>query len=130
MSPLTDAFNGKKTHRPSKSPQTYMKEFKEALNDMVNNENPIIRKAICSHQYCPTKMLTERLQVEDDFDVIKTIILNKKTSLTAIEEFAKERPEVAAQFDASILTERQQQVVDDVEGQTIKVYPFFIKENI
>jgi len=88
------------SHKPTKSPQIYMQEFKQVIRDTVNHENVDVRNAVCGHQYCPTKMLTERLMVEDDIDVIRTILLNPKTPYTAALQFANERPELADQFSA------------------------------
>lgn len=85
-------------HKPSKSPQIYMREFKQVILDLVNSDNDEVRNAVCGHVYCPTKMLTERLMIEENETIIKTILLNSKTPFSAIERFASEREEIANQF--------------------------------
>lgn len=87
-------------HKASKSPQIYMREFKQVINDLVNSDNIDVRLEACSHQYCPTKMLTGRLMTEENIDVLRAILLNKKTPFAAVTGFATERPEVADQFAA------------------------------
>ena len=98
------------SHKSSKSPQIYMNEFKQVIRDMVNSDDVNVRDAVCSHQYCPTKMLTERLMIEDDSTVIRTILLNKKTPFAAAIQFATDRPEIANEFetDAEILAKLRQ----------------------
>jgi len=92
----------KKGNHSSKTPQVYMREFKEVINDLINHDDPIVRNAACSHKYAPTKMLADRLMVEDDLNVLTTILMNPKTSYATSLKFCAERKEIADQLSDDI----------------------------
>jgi hypothetical protein len=86
------------THKSTKSPLIYMNEMKGVIKDLAADENVAIRLAVLSHPDCPTNVLKACLQIEEDFDVLKAIMLNAKVSVKALKEFGDTRPEFANQF--------------------------------
>lgn len=93
-------------NKPSKSPQIYMGEFKQVIKDLVNHPSTEVRNAACGHRFCPTGYLKERLMIETDLTVLKTIILNSKVKMPALIEFGSRRADVADQLadDEDIFT--------------------------
>lgn len=52
------------------------KDKKEFLERNINSENPKIRYLIASYEETPKKMLVERLEKEENLDVVKAILKN------------------------------------------------------
>jgi len=99
MSTLKSVFSETKSkNNSSKNPTYYNGERAKFIQDMLNSSNVEVRKVAVANVHAPTKMLVERLKSEDDYDIIKTILMHPNFPKKQIRLFAA-TDERAAQFD-------------------------------
>jgi len=72
----------------NKGPQYYNAEKNAFIADMVSDENTIVRLVAVSNEHIPTKVLQARLEIEQEKDVIRAILMNKNLPKKALLTFA------------------------------------------
>jgi len=58
------------------------------IADMVSDENTIVRLVAVSNEHIPTKVLQARLEIEQEKDVIRAILMNRNLPKKALLTFA------------------------------------------
>jgi hypothetical protein len=88
----------KSTKTSDKTPQFYNAEKNAFIAEMVGHENADVRLAAVSNEHTPAKVLQAQLDVEQDQDVIRAILMNENLPKKALLAFATKDPR-AKMFD-------------------------------
>ena len=95
---VTEAQNSQKSRGTTgKGPAWYNKQNKYFIVDLLNNDDPVVRKAAVGSSYVPTKMLQNAFSEENDPDVIRAILMQPKLPITSMIAFAAD--EKCTQFE-------------------------------
>jgi len=97
---LKDAIKikNKKNNNSSKNPAYYNKKKNDCLKELASHEEKSVRLAFANSQLSPAKIVTERLSEEQDFEVLRAILMNENLSKKKLFEFAA-KDERAEYFD-------------------------------
>jgi len=87
-----------KSQTSSKNPQYYNAEKNAFIADMISHKNADVRLAAVSNEHAPAKVLQTQLEVEQEKDVIRAILMNGNLSKKALLVFATKDPR-AKMFD-------------------------------
>jgi len=85
---LKDAFvSPKKKKNGGKNAQWYHKQKALLLAELATNESEVVRMAIAVNTHTPAGLLTGMLEVEQDIEVLRCVMLNPNMSRKAVAEF-------------------------------------------
>ncbi len=99
MSNLSSVIKKRKTTSSSsdKGPKFYIQQKKQFINEMSLSPEVVTRIQVAGSEFVPATILRSMLKIEEDSDVLRTLLLNPRTPMKAVEEFAQ--TDLAKQFD-------------------------------
>lgn len=114
MSSLAECIKAKEhaTNTSSKKPSYYNQMKSAFIKEMVDNEDESIRLAAASSPNCPATVLSGRLNIETETEVIKSLLMNPNLPQKAILKFTADTR--AAQFD------EDEDLIEYIDGLNIE----------
>ena len=74
----------------SKTPAFYNQQKTDCILDCATHESVVVRSAIASGKNTPAKILTGMLEIEQDRDVLRTVLMNERLSRKAVAKFVND----------------------------------------
>ena len=96
---VTEAQSSQKSSKSTsgRGPAYYNKQRQFFIVSMMNDDDPVVRKAAVECEFVPTKVLVNAFLEEDDSGVLRSILMQPKLPVTSLIAFASE--EKCTQFE-------------------------------
>ncbi len=96
---VTEAQSSQKSSKSTsgRGPAYYNKQRQFFIVSMMNNNDPVVRKAAVECEFIPTKVLVNAFSEENDPGVLLAILMQPKLPVSSLIAFASE--EKVAQFE-------------------------------
>lgn len=92
MSAIKEVFKPKASSKKSggKTPAYYNEEKNRCIADMATHSNAIVRNAIALNPHTPTKVLVGMLEIEQDKQILRAVIMNERMPRKAVAKFVND----------------------------------------
>jgi len=117
MSALKDAVKPKATTKNSsdKNPAYYSRMKNEFIKAMSVHPDESVRIAVAGSEFVPAGTLKTMLKTESDTDVLRVLILNERTPIKSITEFAGTDSATVFEDDEEIISFLKNRISGDDE---------------
>jgi len=107
-----------------KGPKFYNQQKNLFIDEMSQSPEAVTRIQVAASEYVPASILRNMLKTEEDSDVLRTLLMNPRTPLKAIEKFAdtehaeqfEDDPEITAHLKARAGIKSEE---NDSEDETV-----------
>lgn len=102
MSAIKEVFKPKASSKKSggKTPAYYNEEKNRCILDGATNNDPSVRKFFASNPHTPTKVLVGMLEIEQDKQILRSVIMNERMPRKAVSKFVNDVNEARVEWFA------------------------------
>ncbi|MEA3339249.1 MAG: hypothetical protein U9R15_04725 [Chloroflexota bacterium] len=99
MSSIKECFKPKATkNRSSKTPKFYNNEKNLLILDAACSSDPAVRRFVANNEHTPAKVLQGMLEIEQDKQILRTVIMAKNMSRKAVAAFVNDAEDVRVEW--------------------------------